>query len=75
MYKVKLMIRWFVAKGMSCASEKTTCYTSGDQIGMKVFLMISYLEVVDNTFSVKVVVGNGKEIPVEGLAPGILLPG
>ena len=37
--------------------------------------MISYLEVVDNTFSVQVVVRDGKEVPVEGLAPGIFLLG
>jgi len=37
--------------------------------------MILYLEVVDNTFSVEVVVGDGKEVPVEGLTPGIFLSG
>ena len=36
-------------------------------------LMISYLEVVDDTFSIKVIIGDRKEVPVEGLAPGILL--
>ena len=35
----------------------------------------SYLEVVDNAFSIKVVVGDRKEVPVESLAPGIFLLG
>ena len=35
--------------------------------------MISYLEIVDYTFSVKVVVRDGKEIPVESFTPRILL--
>ena len=36
-------------------------------------LIVSYLEVVDDAFSVQVVIGDRKEVPVEGLAPGIFL--
>lgn len=38
-------------------------------------VMVPYLEIIDNTFSVKVIVGDGKEVPVKRFAPGILLSG
>lgn len=37
--------------------------------------MISYFEVIDNAFPVEIVVGDRKEVPVEGLAPRIFLLG
>lgn len=37
--------------------------------------MISYLKVIDNAFSVEIVVGDREEVPVEGLAPRIFLLG
>ena len=35
--------------------------------------MTSYLEVIDDTFPVKVVVGDREEVPVESFTPGVLL--
>ena len=32
-----------------------------------------YLEIVDDAFSVEVIVSDRKEVPVQGLAPGIFL--
>ena len=33
---------------------------------------VAYLEVVDNALTIQEVIGDGKEIPVEGLAPWVL---
>ena len=40
---------------------------------MSLEIVILYLEIVDDAFSVEVIVGDRKEVPVEGLAPGVFL--
>ena len=35
--------------------------------------VIFYLEIVNDAFSVEVIVSDRKEVPVQGLAPGIFL--
>jgi hypothetical protein len=62
---MKLMKRWFLAKGRKKASTKTTCYQTRETLVKMPKGNVGYarLEIVYNAFPIQKVVGHDKEVP------------
>ena len=65
------MNRWFAANGRKRASEKTTC-CQGKLSTLPKAGVLTYLEVIDDGFTIQEVVRNCEEVPIKGVAPRVV---